>query len=199
MTWAYPGQRTSAAETHDPAVAYLSYTGYRRDDFRPFLYKTDDYGETWTDISAGLPNAPINVVREDHKNPNLLFVGNELGVCAGRHFDPLQLEADGVEGPQSEVLLALADGEPIGVAGHNECIAAAVAAGDHEEVARLAAERHEALRTGEHEPVVALGLGHGAGDRWIEERAGLHQGQRGCMELRAAEERQQLPLLLLRC
>lgn len=65
---------------HDPAVAYVSYTGYRRDDFRPFLYKTDDYGETWTDISAGLPDASINVIREDHKNPNLLFVGNELGV-----------------------------------------------------------------------------------------------------------------------
>jgi len=77
-----PGYWVSRIEPghHDPAVAYLSYTGYRRDDFRPFLYKTDDYGATWTDISAGLPDASINVVREDHKNPNLLFVGNELGV-----------------------------------------------------------------------------------------------------------------------
>ncbi len=79
-----PGYWVSRIEpsNHDPAVAYVSYTGYRRDDFRPFLYKTEDYGETWTDISAGLPDASINVVREDHKNPNLLFVGNEIGVWA---------------------------------------------------------------------------------------------------------------------
>lgn len=77
-----PGYWVSRIEPghHDPGVAYVAYTGYRRDDFRPFLYKTDDYGESWTDISAGLPMANINTVREDHKNPNLLFVGTELGV-----------------------------------------------------------------------------------------------------------------------
>jgi photosystem II stability/assembly factor-like uncharacterized protein len=77
-----PGYWVSRIEpsNHDPAVAYLSYTGFRRDDFRPFLYKTTDYGATWTAISAGLPNASINVIREDHRNGDLLFVGNELGV-----------------------------------------------------------------------------------------------------------------------
>ena len=70
------------ASSHYLGTAYLSYTGYRRDDFRPFLYKTTDHGQTWTEISNGLPNEPINVVREDHKNPNLLFVGTELGVYA---------------------------------------------------------------------------------------------------------------------
>jgi len=70
------------ASAHYAGTAYLSYTGYRRDDFRPFLYKTTDHGATWTDISNGLPNEPVNVIREDHKNPNLLFVGTELGVYA---------------------------------------------------------------------------------------------------------------------
>ncbi len=70
------------ASSHYLGTAYLSYTGYRRDDFRPFLYKTTDHGQTWTDISNGLPNEPINVIREDHKNPNLLFVGTELSVYA---------------------------------------------------------------------------------------------------------------------
>jgi len=70
------------ASSHYAGTAYVSYTGYRRDDFRPFLYKTTDHGETWTDISKGLPNEPINVIREDLKNPNLLFVGTELGVYA---------------------------------------------------------------------------------------------------------------------
>lgn len=70
------------ASSHYSGTAYVSYTGYRRDDFRPFLYKTTDHGATWTEISAGLPNEPINVIREDHKNPNLLFVGTELSVYA---------------------------------------------------------------------------------------------------------------------
>jgi len=77
-----PGYWVSRIEPSnaDAAVAYLSYTGYRRDDFRPFLYKTADYGKSWTSISAGLPDEPINVIREDFENPNLLFVGTEFGV-----------------------------------------------------------------------------------------------------------------------
>jgi len=77
-----PGYWVSRVEPsrHDPATAYVTFTGYRRDDFRPFIYKTTDYGETWTDISSNLPNAAIDVVREDHKNPNLLFAGTEIGV-----------------------------------------------------------------------------------------------------------------------
>ncbi len=69
-----------AASYHDPGTAYVSYTGYRRDDFRPFLYKTTDYGETWVPIVSNLPEEPINVIREHHRNPNLLFVGTEFAV-----------------------------------------------------------------------------------------------------------------------
>jgi len=69
------------ASHHDPARAYISYTGYRRDDFRAFVYMTDDYGASWTDISSNLPDyGPINVVREHHQNPDLLFVGTEFQV-----------------------------------------------------------------------------------------------------------------------
>ena len=68
------------ASHHDPGTAYVSYTGYRRDDFRPFVYKTADYGDTWTSIASNLPDGPINVVREHHENPDLLFVGTELQV-----------------------------------------------------------------------------------------------------------------------
>lgn len=68
------------ASHHDPGTAYVSYTGYRRDDFRPFVYKTTDYGETWTSIASNLSDEPINVIREDHRNPNLLFVGTEFAV-----------------------------------------------------------------------------------------------------------------------
>ena len=46
----------------------------------PYLYRTDDFGATWTSIVSNLPNEPINVIYEDRKNPNLLFVGNDTGV-----------------------------------------------------------------------------------------------------------------------
>jgi hypothetical protein len=60
--------------------AYVSKSGYKLDDFKPYLYKTEDYGATWTPITADLPNEPINVVYEDSRNPNLLFAGSDAGV-----------------------------------------------------------------------------------------------------------------------
>lgn len=68
------------ASHFDPGTAYVSYTGFRRDDFRPFVYKTTDYGKTWSSIAANLPQEPINVIREHHANPNLLFVGTEFAI-----------------------------------------------------------------------------------------------------------------------
>ncbi len=68
------------ASHHDAGTAYLSYTGFHRDDFRPFLYKTEDFGKRWRDITANLPEEGIDVIKEDHKNPNLLFVGTDKSV-----------------------------------------------------------------------------------------------------------------------
>ena len=80
----HPGYWVSRVEpsNHNPAVAYVSVTGYRNDDFTPFVWKTSDYGQTWTSIAGNLPDEPINVIREDHRNPNLLIVGTELGLHA---------------------------------------------------------------------------------------------------------------------
>jgi hypothetical protein len=68
------------ASHHQVGTAYLSFTGRHRTDFKPYLYKTTDYGETWIPIANNLPSEPINVIREDHKNPNLLFVGTDRTV-----------------------------------------------------------------------------------------------------------------------
>jgi photosystem II stability/assembly factor-like uncharacterized protein len=68
------------ASQHVAGRAYVAKNGYRFDDFRPFLYRTDDFGATWRSIGDGLPAEPINVVWEDRRNPNLLFVGNDTGV-----------------------------------------------------------------------------------------------------------------------
>ncbi len=69
-----------AASNSDPGTAYVSYTGFRNDDFRPFIFKTTDYGATWTSLASGLAEGPVNVVREDVKNPDLLFAGTDFGV-----------------------------------------------------------------------------------------------------------------------
>ena len=67
----------------DPAVAYVSFDGHRKDDFRPYVFKTTDYGRTWTSIAANIPqHEPVYVVKEDLKNPKLLFVGTEFGAYA---------------------------------------------------------------------------------------------------------------------
>ena len=71
------------ASPHDAGTAFVAKSGMRFDDFRACLYKTTDYGETWTSIAGNLPNdKSINVVIQDRKNPGLLFVGTEQGVYA---------------------------------------------------------------------------------------------------------------------
>jgi photosystem II stability/assembly factor-like uncharacterized protein len=78
----HPGYWVSRVEaSHASAgTAYVTVTGMRNDDFRPFIWKTTDFGDTWTSIAGNLPKEAINVVREDPRNANLLFVGTDLGV-----------------------------------------------------------------------------------------------------------------------
>ncbi len=65
----------------DPATAYVALDAHREDDWAPYLYKTTDYGKTWTNVTANLPsNGNINALREDLDNPDLLFVGTEFGM-----------------------------------------------------------------------------------------------------------------------
>jgi len=66
---------------HDPATAYIATTRYKFNDHTPALYKTTDYGKTWTNISKGIPQGAFTrVVREDDKRKDLLFAGTETGV-----------------------------------------------------------------------------------------------------------------------
>ena len=70
------------ASRHAPGTAYVSYTGLRNDDFKAYLYKTTDFGATWTSVVGNLPAKSVNVIREDPYNPNLLFVGVDFGLYA---------------------------------------------------------------------------------------------------------------------
>ncbi|MFC2097978.1 WD40/YVTN/BNR-like repeat-containing protein, partial [Bacteroidota bacterium] len=91
-----PGHWISRVEAsnHNPAVAYVTMTGYRCDDFKPYVYKTSDYGQTWESIASNLPNEPLCVIREDYKNPGLLFVGTTMSVYVsvdgGKYWNKLR-------------------------------------------------------------------------------------------------------------
>lgn len=66
---------------HDPATAYVAATRFKLSDHAPYLYKTTDFGETWTKITDGIPaNDFTRVIREDPVRKDLLYSGSERGV-----------------------------------------------------------------------------------------------------------------------
>jgi photosystem II stability/assembly factor-like uncharacterized protein len=71
------------ASHFDEKVAYAAFDGHRSDDYAPHLLMTRDSGKTWISIQGNLPKSgPVYVIREDHRNPNLLFAGTEFGIFA---------------------------------------------------------------------------------------------------------------------
>jgi photosystem II stability/assembly factor-like uncharacterized protein len=68
------------ASHHEPGRAYAVFDGHRWNDFAPYVYETDDFGQSWTNITNNLPEGSIYIIREDFKNPNLLFTGSEFAV-----------------------------------------------------------------------------------------------------------------------
>ncbi|GAB4181587.1 MAG: hypothetical protein Tsb002_01670 [Wenzhouxiangellaceae bacterium] len=68
------------ASSHQRDRAYVSLNGYRNDDHRAYLYRSDDLGRNWRDISKGLPDEAINVVREDPVNGDIIYVGTDRSV-----------------------------------------------------------------------------------------------------------------------
>ena len=65
---------------HDDNRMYVSLTGYREDDFKPYLYVSNKMGRQWRSITSNLPLESINVIREDPRDPSVLYVGTDLGV-----------------------------------------------------------------------------------------------------------------------
>jgi len=63
------------------STAYIAINSIRKDDMKPHIFKTHDFGKTWLEITSGMnPSGPVNVVREDHKQKGLLFAGTEREV-----------------------------------------------------------------------------------------------------------------------
>ena len=83
------------ASRFDNNSAYASVSRFRIDDLRPYIYRTHDGGKSWQLITNGLPDSPVNTVREDPVRKGMLFAGTETAVWVsfddGDHWQPLQL------------------------------------------------------------------------------------------------------------
>jgi photosystem II stability/assembly factor-like uncharacterized protein len=84
------------ASPHDGGTAYAAVDAHKLDDLKPYIYKTTDFGKTWSMLVAGIPEgAYVHVVREDPEQKNILYAGTETGIYfsqdSGAHWQSLQL------------------------------------------------------------------------------------------------------------
>ena len=70
------------ASQYTEARVYTTLNAYRNDNFTPYLFVSEDYGNTWKALGNDLPAEPLNVVREDPKKENILYVGSDNGLYA---------------------------------------------------------------------------------------------------------------------
>jgi photosystem II stability/assembly factor-like uncharacterized protein len=82
------------ASQHKKERVYLTLNGYRNDDFKAYVFVSDDYGKNWTSIDSNLPDSPVNVIKEDPVDENILYLGNDQSVYVsfdkGNDWQPLE-------------------------------------------------------------------------------------------------------------
>jgi len=69
---------------NNAGTAYVAFDAHELDDRHPYVYRTSDYGHAWQRIDRGLPNAPVDVVREDPQHPGVLVAGTDIGAWLSR-------------------------------------------------------------------------------------------------------------------
>jgi len=84
------------ASSRDAGTAYIAVERHKSDDFSPYVFKTTDFGKSWTKLVTGFPaNDYVHAVRVDPRRPGLLFAGTEQGVYVsfddGGHWQPMQI------------------------------------------------------------------------------------------------------------
>jgi photosystem II stability/assembly factor-like uncharacterized protein len=112
-----PGGRVQNIEpgVRSAGTAYVAIYRYLLGDFAPYLYRTDDYGKSWTKLTDGrngiAPDEPTRVIREDPERPGLLYAGTEFGLYVsfdnGERWRSLQLNLSAV--PVTDIRLAHGD------------------------------------------------------------------------------------------
>jgi photosystem II stability/assembly factor-like uncharacterized protein len=106
------------ASPHKPGTAYVAAKHYQADDRRPYAYRTDDYGATWTKIVNGIPaNDFFQAIREDPKRAGLLFAGTEHGIYVsfdnGAEWQSLRLNL-----PDTQVADLVIEGDDLVIGTH---------------------------------------------------------------------------------
>ena len=69
-----------AADPYNEATAYVTFSGYKYDEYLPHIFRTDDFGQSWTDVSGDLPEAPINDIIVDPTIDSALYIATDVGV-----------------------------------------------------------------------------------------------------------------------
>jgi photosystem II stability/assembly factor-like uncharacterized protein len=72
------------ASAHDLGTVYMTQNGKRDDDFQVYVWKSTDFGDSWKDISGNIPMGPVNIIREDPIDRNIIYVGTDIGVYISR-------------------------------------------------------------------------------------------------------------------
>ena len=112
-----PGAYVSSVlpSRHHAARVYATFDGHFDDDYQPYVLVSDDYGQSWRSIAAGLPAAGVHRIREHPRNPRLLFVGHERGIHVsidgGATWAPLNLNMPTV--PVDDILVHPRDNDLI--------------------------------------------------------------------------------------
>ena len=71
---------TIVASKYDPAAVYIALIGRHDDDFAPYVFKSVDYGKTWTSVAANIPGGPVNIIREDPRKEGVLYAATDQAV-----------------------------------------------------------------------------------------------------------------------
>lgn len=91
----HPDRFTSeiVASRHDESTVYVTQNGRRSDDFAAYVWRSTNYGEDWESLADNVPFGPVNIIREDPVNPDLLYLGTDVGVYVsldgGLEWSPL--------------------------------------------------------------------------------------------------------------
>ena len=85
------------ASQHKKERVFVTLNGYRWDDFKVYVYMSDDYGQTWKAISSNIPASPVNVIKEDTTSDNMLYLGTDNGAYVSfNRGDTWELFSNGV-------------------------------------------------------------------------------------------------------